>query len=262
MALKAVLDSLEGVPEALHGEYEQKDGKFYLKVDGDANTLFPGLAAAKEQILKEKKELEQKLKTYEGIDPAKAKELMEAAEKAETDKLKQKGDWETREKQLTDRLAADLKTRELQYNTELEKRETRIKTLQDSLEKHLVEAAATAAIAGAKGVPELLLPHAVKAIKVVEENGDFKAVVVDAQNNPRIADVKGTPFTIANLIEEMRGNPIYGRAFEAPGSGGSGATQQNNNGGNRGSKTVSRRDQDALNGNIEAIAKGEVTVID
>lgn len=31
-----VLDSLEGVDEALHGEYEERDGKFFLKLEGDA----------------------------------------------------------------------------------------------------------------------------------------------------------------------------------------------------------------------------------
>jgi hypothetical protein len=31
MALKRILESLDGVPEPLHDEYEEKDGKFYLK---------------------------------------------------------------------------------------------------------------------------------------------------------------------------------------------------------------------------------------
>lgn len=34
MALKAILDNLDGVPEALHGEYVEKDGKFELQVEG------------------------------------------------------------------------------------------------------------------------------------------------------------------------------------------------------------------------------------
>ena len=35
MALKRILESLDGVPESLHEEYEEKDGKFYLKpIDG------------------------------------------------------------------------------------------------------------------------------------------------------------------------------------------------------------------------------------
>lgn len=34
MALKFVVDTLEGIDEGLHGEYEEKDGKFHLKVDG------------------------------------------------------------------------------------------------------------------------------------------------------------------------------------------------------------------------------------
>jgi len=34
MALKAVVDSLEGIPEALHGEYVEKGGKYELQVEG------------------------------------------------------------------------------------------------------------------------------------------------------------------------------------------------------------------------------------
>jgi len=34
MALKAVLQTLDGVPEALRTEYKERDGKFYLDIDG------------------------------------------------------------------------------------------------------------------------------------------------------------------------------------------------------------------------------------
>ena len=33
MALKAVVDTLEGIPEALHAEYVQKNGKYELQDD-------------------------------------------------------------------------------------------------------------------------------------------------------------------------------------------------------------------------------------
>ena len=34
MALKAILDSLTDIPEALHGEYVERNGKFELQVEG------------------------------------------------------------------------------------------------------------------------------------------------------------------------------------------------------------------------------------
>ena len=35
--MKTVLSSLSDVPESLHGEYEERDGKFFLKIDGEVH---------------------------------------------------------------------------------------------------------------------------------------------------------------------------------------------------------------------------------
>ena len=43
----------------------------------------------------------------------------------------------------------------------------------------LVENEATAAVAEAKGIPDLLLPFIRDQVKVVEEDGEFKVFVVD-----------------------------------------------------------------------------------
>ena len=263
MALKTKIAKLEDVAEPLRELYEAKDGAFVLKLDGDAGDVFPGLTAKQQELLNEKKTLADKLKALEGqlsgIDLEKAKKALEQAEQLEREKLKATGDWDAREKQLKEQLAADLSKRETHFQTELKTRDDRISKLQGSLEKNLIEAQATAAIAAAKGVPELLLPHVMRSVKVVEENGEFVARVLDAQGQPRIANVKGEPFTIALLVEEMKANEVYGRAFDASSAGGSGAHKSD--GGKSGAKTVRWADQDALSSNIEAIAKGEVTVV-
>lgn len=258
MPVKQVFDKKEDAPEWLRGSLLEQDGKFVFEAELPHEVK--GLKSALEAERKAKADFEKSLKGFEGIDPEEARRLKAEAEKIEADKLKSKGDWETREKQLKDQLASDLQKREQHFQTELKAREDRIAKLQVSLEKSLIEAQATTAIAAAKGAPELLLPHVMRQVKIVEENGDFVVRVLDAQGQPRIANVKGDPFTIANLVDEMKGIPIYGRAFDASGAGGSGATKTD--GGKGGIKTVRRSDQDAMNANIEAIAKGEITVID
>jgi hypothetical protein len=257
MPVKQVFEKKEDAPEWLRSSLLEQDGKFVFEAELPTETA--GLKSALDKERKAKADFEKALKGFEGIDPAKAKELMEQAEKIEADKLKSKGDWETREKQLKEQLAADLSKRETHFQTELKTREDRIGKLQSSLEKSLIEAQATAAIASAKGSPELLLPHVMRSVKVIEENGEFVARVLDAAGQPRIANVKGDPFTIANLVEEMKANAVFGRAFEASGAGGSGAGQGGGSGG--GAKTISGRDQEAINANLEKIAKGEVTVV-
>jgi hypothetical protein len=248
MALKTKIAKLEDVAEPLRELYEAKDGAFVLKLEGDAGDVFPGLTAKQQELLKEKKTLAEKLQALEGqlsgIDLEKAKKALEQADQLEREKLKATGDWETREKQLKDQLAAEIAKRDQHFQSELKTREDRITTLQGALEKSLIEAQATAAIAGAKGVPELLLPHVMRQVKIAEENGDFVVRVLDAQGQPRIANVKGDPFTIANLVEEMKGNAIFGRAFEASGAGGSGAN--NGNKGSGGGKTLHRAAFDVM----------------
>jgi hypothetical protein len=258
MPVKQVFDKKEDAPEWLRESLLEQDGKFVFEAELPHEVK--GLKSALEAERKAKADFEKSLKGFEGIDPEEARRLKTEAEKIESEKLKQKGDWETREKQLKDQLAAELAKRDQHFQSELKTREDRIATLQSALEKSLIEAHATAAIAAAKGVPELLLPHVMRQVKIVEENGNFVVRVLDAQGQPRIANVKGDPFTITNLVDEMKNNSIYGRAFEASGAGGSGATKTE--GVKTGMKTVRRSDQDAMNANIEAIAKGEITVID
>jgi hypothetical protein len=87
--MKAVIDTLEGLSDEVKAEYEPKDGKFHLKVEGQ----LPGYVDAKEllaantkvvefrdrniALLKENDELRPLKLKYEGIDPAEAKDAIE-----------------------------------------------------------------------------------------------------------------------------------------------------------------------------------------
>lgn len=221
MPVKQVFDKKEDAPEWLRSSLLEQDGKFVFEAELPAETA--GLKSALQKEREGKSAAEKALKVFEGIDAEEARRLKTDADKAESERHKSKGDWDAREQQLRTQLAADLQKRADQYTAELKTRDERITKLQASLEKNLIEAQATAAIAAAKGAPELLMPHVMRSVKVVEENGEFVARVVDASGQPRIANVKGDPFTIANLVEEMKANQIYGRAFDASGAGGSGA---------------------------------------
>ena len=101
--------------------------------------------------------------------------------------------------------------------------------------------AGEAAIAAAKGSSALLLPHVRASVKVIEDNGDFKVQVVDTAGNPRV-NGKGEFLTIADLVSEMRQSDIFGRAFEATGTTGSGAASS----GTITSKTIKKAAFDAL----------------
>lgn len=83
--MKPVLANLSEVPEALRGEYTERDGKFYLKVD-DAVILSPAEVAERDRKLNEfrdnnrklnesVKERDDKLKLFDGVDPEEYRKL-------------------------------------------------------------------------------------------------------------------------------------------------------------------------------------------
>lgn len=67
MTLRAVVDSLDGIPESLHDEYIEKDGKFYLDLDGtlNAHTAVVPLANSLANVRKEKKTLQDRVTALE-----------------------------------------------------------------------------------------------------------------------------------------------------------------------------------------------------
>ncbi|WP_420562615.1 hypothetical protein [Thalassobaculum sp.] len=112
------------------------------------------------------------------------------------------------------------------------------------LEARLLEAEARAAIQAAHGVPELLLPVVVSRLSV-SEDGAIAATTED-----------GTTLSVAELVELLRADPVYGRAFDASGKGGSGAPVAGR--GDAGPVTVSASDPRAVARHIADIAAGRV----
>ena len=206
-----------------------------------------GLKQNRDEVLREAKKAKDALKSYEGVDPDEFKRLKDAAVEAERKKAAAEGDFKALEKQLIDRHAAEL--------SQVQGRTTK---LQAALEKRLVQAELTKAIARHRGDPDLLLPHAAQFVKVRETDEGFEAYVADEKGNPRIADGKGTPMDFDQLIEQVL-VPKYPRAFDGTGSSGGGAAKSSGSAA-AGARVVSADDARGFLANLEGIAKGEVEV--
>jgi len=247
MPLKAMVDDLEDVPEALHEFYtKQEDGTYRLDADGVEDVS--GLKSALTKERRDRKKFEGELKKFGGVDLEKYEELLAQQEEQARKKAKGEGDWEAREKQLLDK-----------HQAELQKRETRIKVLTEALEGHVIDAEATRAIVEAKGSPELLLPHVKRYARAVEQDGQFVPRVFDPAGTERIGDGAGSPMTLKQLVDEMRGKEAYARAFDGTGSSGTGGASTGSAGGGS-IKRVDANDPLAIGRHLEAIAKGEVKV--
>lgn len=114
------------------------------------------------------------------------------------------------------------------------------------LEARLLEAEARAAIQAAQGVPELLLPIVAARLSVAEDG----SVVASGE--------QGASLTVMQLVEGLRADPVYGRAFDGSGKGGSGAPVAAR--GDAGPVTVSASDPRAVARHIADIAAGRVRV--
>jgi len=264
MALKAVLDSVDGLSADVQKEYKKRDdGKYVLDVEAVAGLALEDVAGLKKtvQTLRgEKEQLTSTIKKFEGLDPEKAKEALQ--------KVTEWGDMTPEQK-----ASELLKTKEAQLAAKFAKQEEAIKAERDAATKQLDHtirlAALSTEIAKKKGNPELLMPHALAATRMKRlDNGQYAVEVVDGDGNARISPSgSGTDLmTIPQLVEEMSAK--FPSAFEASGSsgsgasGGAGAPKGNTPVGSGAVKTISRRDKDALGRNLAGIADGTIKVVD
>ena len=212
MALKLRIsaEELAGLPEGIREFYEENNGAFVLSVDGIEDTS--GLKSALEKERKTARELEKLARQYQGLgkSPDEIAELVKAQEESEKNKLEQKGEWEKLKAQLLE-----------SHKKELSARDEAVQKMKGTLESYLVDAAATEAIAAAKGIPQLLLPHVKSAVKVIEEDGKYQVRVVGPDGSPRM-NAKGEFLGIKDFVSEMRESEVFSRAFEGTGTTGSG----------------------------------------
>jgi hypothetical protein len=228
MPLSATLESLEGLPEEFHEDYEaDENGKFQLKllkgmVSSDKVEDVSGLKSALQKERENNKTLtsaKRKLEEQMGdVDVEEYQRLKELEAKAEEDKAAKAGEWDKLRNQMTEK-----------HKEELAKRGDRESFLVSALEKKTIDAEAISALNELKGNVTLLLPHVKGHVRMVEEDGAFVARVVDDAGNPRV-NGEGKFLTVSELVSEMRDQETYATAFDStvkpgggtpPGGGGS-----------------------------------------
>lgn len=100
------------------------------------------------------------------------------------------------------------------YEQQLGSKDKEVQGMRATLEKHLIGSEAVRAIAAAKGVPELLLPHIQAKTKVIQDGDSYVVRVLDEAGDPR-GNASGGFMTVEDLVKEMKGSPVFGRAFES-----------------------------------------------
>lgn len=214
-----------------------------------------GLKAKVAELLGANKKFGEQLKAFEGLDPEAARKALKSAEESETERARKAGEFDKLQLQLVDKHKGELGTKDAE-----------IQKLSKGLYGALAKTQIMGALTGKDGQPigniTLLQPHLQPFVKVVPNpnaSGDddaFVTQVVDKAGQVRVKDGQGTPFTIADLIEEFRGKDEYAGAFYAPDASGGGA--RGNGGAKGGTGTAYRISKtDALDATKYQAAKAE-----
>lgn len=171
MALKAILDSLDGVETNLHDLYTEKDGKFVLDVEGiDQHPDTKALKSALDRVRTEKRTVSDKLTAAEerltglpeDFDAEAYEGLRARAEGSDPAKL--------------DERLAEQKTRlEAKFATDRQKLDGRIAKLDVTLRRVMVDDGLTKALLDA-GIDKTFLPAAKALLK---ERGQIKLIEDD-----------------------------------------------------------------------------------
>lgn len=214
--LKLEIDKIDDAPEAVRSMYEEKDGKFRLKVDGLPDVS--GLRAKNEELLTESKAAKKRLR-----------EIEEAAEREKAELLAKSGDVtavRTSYEQKIAKLQEDFAQRESGYQSQLQGL---------TVGQTATALAAEIAIPGSAPV---LLPHIRARLGMEMREGVPTTVVLDANGKP-------SAMTIAELKAELAGNAAFAPIIAAGKGTGGGASGSGTGGG--AAKTMTRQQFAALN---------------
>lgn len=224
MAVKLIVKDLNDVDEGLRALYVERDGAFHLDAEGfDEHPTVAKLKQQQEAARRSERAMKSQIEKWEklGKTDEEIQALIASEEDNKRTKLEQAGEWDKLKEQMNSKHRDEIKRWE--GLTEAEKQNNT--KLRAKLERYLVDAQATSAIAAAEGEPELLLPIVKKFMKVVEDpdTGEFSTSIVDDKGGARV-NGKGDPLILAELLTEMKSSEKLGRAFKASGSSGGGSS--------------------------------------
>lgn len=233
MALKAILDSLDGLSDELKKLYAQKDGKFHLDVEG----LIPASKLDEFRtnniaLLKEKDALTEKLKGFDGIDVAKLKELQATEQKVKEGQLIAAGKFD-------EVFASKLDPIKKEFQTQLDATKKENQALHSRLETLMIDDQLTK-LATTKGLRPTAIDDMIARGQRVFKLKDGKPVAL-GQDGAQILTKSGDPVTMQTWIDSLATDAPH--LFQSSSGGGA-----NGNNGNLppGTKTMKRADFDAL----------------
>ena len=222
MALKALMDSLDGISEDLKKEYTKlENGKYLLQVetiDGYALEDVTGLKSAYSKEQEARRGFESRLKAFGDLD-------VDVANNAIA-KYKEMENW-TPEEKVKEQIEMRVNGITEKYQKEATEYTKYIQTLETSVQNHLVDNAIMTAFAehNVKS-PKAFKPFVKTNIKVEkDDNGQLKAYILDDKGLNRISQKQGVTdhMDIMEYVGLLKEDADCATFYEGSGVSGSGA---------------------------------------
>lgn len=198
-----------------------------------------GLASNRDEILTEKKTLQQKLeemsKTWEGLDPQAVRTIMSRLENDEEAKLLAEGKTDAVIERRTERLKADHQKQLDALNKALSVRDQELESTRGQVKRLMVEGNLRQAAAELGLIPSAVEDALVRAMGVFKMSDDGKLIAEENGSTLYGKDGKN-PLSPAEWLEGMKEKAPHW--FPAPSGGGAGG-----GGGGRGGKHTITREQ-------------------
>lgn len=225
----------EGGDPPSGGGAQQITPELQAIIDAAVQQQTQGLISKRDELLANERKLKDKLKEFDGLDPAALKSLKERLDNDEDAQLLAEGKKQVVIEKYTERMRN-------QHKTELESLQQQIKEANaraDSYRQSVLDNSIRSVTSGLhKGAVEDALLHA-RQIFTLDDNGN--AVQLDAEGNPVLGKDGKTPFSPAEWIELQK--ELKPHWFPSLSTG---SASGNNRGGDGTGKTMKRADFDKL----------------
>lgn len=220
----ATVDSIDKVPEDFRSLYEDSgDGKFILSKDEKVTSAVKAITRFQGALKAARAEA--KAKTTQTVDLTPLADYGTSPEEiassitAKLDELQTAAAGSKEAKLNLDKVKEDLAKA---HTIQLSQKDMKVSAYKTQLDRLMIENVAKSAISELKGDVELLMPHLSGHIQSVEEDGQFKVYVVDAEKNKRFSGVTAEPMTIKELVTEFKNSDRYAKLFESESPSGGG----------------------------------------
>lgn len=261
--LKAIVDSLDDVAEPLHEFYRQEGDRYILDLDGvEDHPKTQGLKSAldkergnKKTLAQERKELEDRLKAYEDLDPEEARAALQRQREIEEKKLLDEGEIDKLLEQRTGNMKSDYEKRLGALDKKRAELEEALSRSEATLAEHIVFGELKD-VAVKAGVRATALDDVLNRGRQVWRLEDGRPVA--RENDEPVFGPSGKEIGMDEWIEALRDKAPH--LYEE--SKGGGARGSSGSGGSGGKERIPRSVYDADWEAQDRVAAGDAVVVD